>query len=548
MLPRSRTLWRSLVLIVMVVALALASIVAMSPPRAEAAGVCGTACDDISADPATLAKQLGGFVTAGTFTATANGAGDTNDLYRNEILPIANGNPTPGCQLDTRVLQTLVIVTKKFGSLRVNDLNRRCPTMTHPVSCASNESSLHCIDPSVAIDFGSVGGSTVQGPDARTHELLDFLDTFVPKGTQAGQSQCRPTWSFTNITRQFVDTCNHQHVDFSNVTSPLSISPSSYSNGTAVAVRANTGTLWTWTGSAGTPGFAANSGRQIQDGTSPALARDGSNAAAAYVDPSGTLWTWKGKAGTTGTAASAGVGVKPGTSPDIVSLGDGNFAVAFQANTGDLWTWKGTAGSTGYAQSTGQGMKDGTNPSITTVGSGVSVAYQAESGGLWTWYGPAATTGTAKSAGLGMKDGTSPAITRVNGSTVAVSAQANTGKLWVWSGTPRTTGLAVQTAVGMKAGTSPSITLVGSELAVAAQANTGDLWTWRGAPGDAGFAHSADVGMKTDTSPSAVTEGDHLAVAVQANTGSLWTWTGDAGTDGFASAGNVGMRNDPGIG
>lgn len=552
---RTGRLVRSFVLGVAAFALVLTSMVALSPPRAEAAGACGAPCDGISADPATLAKEIGGYVSANRFSATAGGAGNTNDLYLNEIKPIAQGGATPGCQVDTRVLQTIVIVVKRFGSLQINDLNRKCPTMSHPYTCAQNTGSLHCSDPSVAMDFGSVGGNTVNGTNDTTHVLLDFLDTFVPAGTHALQDVCsgsgfRRGWTFTNMSgiSGVTDACNHQHVDFSNVSAPLSITPSSYSAGTGVAVRANTGTLWTWSGSAGTPGFAANSGRQIKDGTSPALARDGSNAAAAYVAPDGTLWTWKGKSGTAGSAASAGVGVKAGTSPDIVSLGDGNFVVAFQANTGDLWTWRGNAASVGYAESTGRGMKDGTSPSITAVGSGVSVAFQANTGKLWTWYGAPATSGNAADTGLGMKAGTSPAITRVNGSTVAVSAQANTGKLWVWSGTPRTAGLAIQTSVGMKAGTSPSIALVGSQLAVAAQANTGSLWTWRGSPGEAGFAHSANVGMNATTSPSAVAEGDHLAVAVQANTGSLWTWTGDPATDGFASAGNLGMRNDPGIG
>lgn len=551
--PRQVTLWQWIGILAALFALAAGMILTAAPQRAAAAGACGTACDGVSGDPATLAKQLGGFVSAGTFSATAGGAGNTNDLYRNEILPIANGNPTPGCQLDTRVLQTMVIVIKHFGSLKVNDLNRNCPTMSHPYTCGQYPQSLHCVDPSVAIDFGSVGGVTLNGTNAQSHTLLDFLDTFVPTGSDAGQSPCKDTgfqrgWTFTHITKQVPDTCNHQHFDFSGVSAPLSITPSSYSTGDSVAVRANTGTLWTWTGGAGTPGFAANSGEQIADGTSPAIAHDGSSAAVAYVKPDGSLWTWSGKAGTHGGAASASVGVKSGTSPSIVSLGGGNYAVAFQANTGQLWTWTGGAGTTGFAASTGRTMMAGTSPSITTVGDGVSVAYQTDSGSLWTWYGPAATTGTAASAGVGMKAGTSPSITRVNGSTVAVAVQANTGKLWVWSGTPRTSGFAVETAVGMKAGTSPSITLVGSQLAVAAQANTGDLWTWEGAPRDDGFAHSGGVGMAAGTSPSAVTEGDHMSVAVQANTGSLWTWTGTPATDGFAAAGNVGMTASPSIG
>jgi hypothetical protein len=556
-LPRRKASpWRILLILFAILALTMSAIVAAAPPRADAAGSCGSPCDNISGDPATLAKQLGTFVADGTFVATANGAGDTNDLYRNEILPIANGNPTPGCALDTRVLQTLVIVHNRFTSLQVNDLNRACPSMAHPVTCASNTQSKHCTDPATAIDFGRIGSSTLDGTDPRSLELLNFLDTFVPTGSDVGQSPCTDSkkngyqrgWTFTNITKQVPDGCTHQHFDFSSTTAQLSITPSSYSTENAVAVRAVNGALWTWRGAATTPGFARDSNQDIQAGTSPAAAHYGSDDAVAFVGTDGNLWTWSGKAGTVGRAVSTTLGVKTGTSPSIVYFGSGEFAVAFQANTGELWTWHGGAATIGIGRTTGKGMMAGTSPSITTVGSGVSAAFQADTGSLWTWYGAPADTGVGKAAGVGMKAGTSPSITRVNGSTIAVAAQANTGKLWVWNGTPRTSGVAVQTSVGMRAGTSPAIALVGSQLGVAVQASTNVLWTWRGAPGDSGFAYSTGVGLEDGSSPSAAVEGDHLAVAMQANTGSLWTWAGNPGEKGFAAAGGIGISTSPSIG
>ncbi|GGL77094.1 hypothetical protein GCM10009706_14450 [Curtobacterium citreum] len=207
----------------------LSTIVLVSPQQARAAAACGASCENISGDSAALAKQLVAFKNAGQFEASAGGSGN-NDLFNNEIVPIANGSPTPTCKVDVRILQTMVILVKQYGFVQVNDLNRECKTMSHPYTCAQNPRSLHCIDPAVAIDFGGIGSrNNVNGSSSQTKSLLTFLDTFLPRGSQAGQVQCRSTWSFSNITRQFDDTCNHQHVDLSGVgtglTLPAAVAP-----------------------------------------------------------------------------------------------------------------------------------------------------------------------------------------------------------------------------------------------------------------------------------------------------------------------------------
>ena len=82
----------------------------------------------------------------------------------------------------------------------------------------------------------------------------------------------------------------------------------------------------------------------------------------AFQANTGDLWTWTGTPGTTGYAAPAHLGMAPGTTPTITSLPNGQAAIAFQANTGDLWTWTGTPGTTGYAAPANLGMATGTGP------------------------------------------------------------------------------------------------------------------------------------------------------------------------------------------
>lgn len=157
--------------------------------------------------------------SAQTLVAARN-AGTLTD-YEPEMLDelngMATGTATKQCQIDPRVLQLVVIVLNKYGSVGVSDLNRPCVGMT--LHCGY---SAHCTEPSTAVDFNSIGGRTVTGGDPASLELLNFLDTIVPKGSHAGQVECRSPTTYTNIT-QFNDTCTHQHIDLQGTTAPLTM-------------------------------------------------------------------------------------------------------------------------------------------------------------------------------------------------------------------------------------------------------------------------------------------------------------------------------------
>jgi hypothetical protein len=183
------------------------------------------------------------------------------------------------------------------------------------------------------------------------------------------------------------------------------------------------------------------------------------NAALAFQANTGTLWTWTGAAGTTGFGASAVDGMAAGTSPSIAALPNGNIAVAFQANTGTLWTWTGAAGTTGFGATAVDGMAAHTSPSIAVLANGnAAVAFQANTGTLWTWTGAASTTGFGATAVDGMAAGTSPSIAVLANGNAAVAFQANTGTLWTWTGAASTTGFGATAVDGMAGRSSPSIT------------------------------------------------------------------------------------------
>ena len=310
-----------------------------------------------------------------------------------------------------------------------------------------------------------------------------------------------------------------------------------------VAFQANSGLLWTWSGSAGSVGVGSNAKLSVRAGTSPAVAvLSGGKYAVAYQAPDGELWTWVGNAnGSGGSASAAHLSMIAGTSPSIAAVG-GKVVVAFQANVGRLWTWSGAPGTVGVGADSKLGMKAGTSPSVTVVGGKAAVAFQANTGGLWTWSGAPATVGVGTNVKLGMKAGTSPSITAVGGQ-AAVAFQANTGSLWTWAGTPGTVGVGTNVKLGMKAGTSPSITAVGGKAAVAFQANTGHLWTWSGATGTAGVGADAKLSMYAGSSPSISSSGGYAVVAFEASTASLYTWIGAPGTVGSKSASaKLGMK------
>ena len=171
-------------------------------------------CSNVSGDPQQLAQTLVDAHQQGTFATLVPA------MYTQEIEATANGTVTTRCQIDTRVLQTIVLVLNKFGSVGVSDLGRPCVGDTP--DCPS---SPHCHIPDQAVDFTSVGGHALNGSDPPDIDLLHYLDTILPDGSWAGQSECR-TASGDPVTLthigQFPDTCSHQHIDIRGAgTAPL---------------------------------------------------------------------------------------------------------------------------------------------------------------------------------------------------------------------------------------------------------------------------------------------------------------------------------------
>ncbi|RFA16705.1 hypothetical protein B7R22_02265 [Subtercola boreus] len=187
-----------------------ASILGLAPLSATAA----VSQPAVSSNPIELAQALVKAQKSGDFRTNPSA------IFDREIAPLAGGQAIAGCALDTRILQVLVLTVQNFGSLTVSDLQRPC--IGSNLNCGAPTYSVHCLNPGEAIDFTSIGGRGVNGSEAATFELLRFIDSFVPRGTNAGQSNCRSGLSLANI-NQFSDSCNHQHVDFRNTSAPLNV-------------------------------------------------------------------------------------------------------------------------------------------------------------------------------------------------------------------------------------------------------------------------------------------------------------------------------------
>ncbi|TXN29806.1 hypothetical protein [Lacisediminihabitans profunda] len=169
----------------------------------------------VSGDAQQLAQTLVDAHANGTFKTLAP------EMFTQEIEPTANGTVTTKCRIDTRVLQMIVLTLNKFGSVGISDLGRPCVGST--LDCPS---SPHCSTPDLAVDFTSVGGQALNGSNSADVALLHYLDTILPDGSWAGQSECRTSAGDAvqlDHIGQFPDTCNHQHIDIRSAgTAPLS--------------------------------------------------------------------------------------------------------------------------------------------------------------------------------------------------------------------------------------------------------------------------------------------------------------------------------------
>ena len=160
----------------------------------------------ISDDPRVLAQTLMDARAAGRFDSISFG------VVSQIIAPVARGEtPAAGCRLDTRVFQVLVSTLESFGSVFVSDLARSCPGASQDPPCPTSYVSPHCANPVRAIDFVRVGGVVLRG-GSESMPFLRFIDSFVPRGTLAGQVQCGSDVSFDYITERIPDTCNHIHL------------------------------------------------------------------------------------------------------------------------------------------------------------------------------------------------------------------------------------------------------------------------------------------------------------------------------------------------
>ncbi|AYG03447.1 hypothetical protein [Gryllotalpicola protaetiae] len=185
---------------------AAAPVTETAPASDDPTTVCSGDSANISTSQQGLAQQIVALEAAGKVTYWSNP--DSSIPLKSEVDNIANGTATSDCWLGTGVLEAILVAQHSFGSVQINDLNRTCE---HDSTDASIHSA-HFIG--LAVDFGSLGGETVQGSDARDVALLQILDPMSPKTAWAGQANCRAAAGIkiplVNIT-EGDDTCTHQH-------------------------------------------------------------------------------------------------------------------------------------------------------------------------------------------------------------------------------------------------------------------------------------------------------------------------------------------------
>jgi hypothetical protein len=178
-------------------------------------------------------------------------------------------------------------------------------------------------------------------------------------------------------------------------------SPSMLPNGN-IAFEANTGHLIIWLPALGS-GF--DTGIGMAPGSSPSVTELGGGAYEVAVRANtGVLWTYC----SCGAVVNTGLGVEANTSPSIVDIGAKGWVVAFQgAGSHDLWTYT----SAGAGTDRGVKVYATSSPSI-SLRTGISelweIAFQSKTNELATY---STITGAAGS-GLKMLANSSPSITQ----------------------------------------------------------------------------------------------------------------------------------------
>jgi hypothetical protein len=160
----------------------------------------------ISVDDRLLAQELVAHADDGSLR------GLVPDHLR-QIRWIAHGERVPGCGVDTRILQIMVIAVRYFDEVGVSSINRNC---TAELLGAGAESWHYKNGGGRAVDFYSLDGVPLTGADARSLRLIGLLDPSMPEGSRVGQAQCRSAAGITLALSRWTDIadgCDHLHID-----------------------------------------------------------------------------------------------------------------------------------------------------------------------------------------------------------------------------------------------------------------------------------------------------------------------------------------------
>ena len=392
---RPRTL-RRLVSVLSAGVISAAMLIAL-PAAAQAA-------PSVSTSKQELAQYLVSASNSGTFSSVT--AGTINAM----IVPISQGRtPSQGCDVSLTVLQTLVLTHQRFGSVRISDLARTCAEAPTWPSCAGREYSKHCMQPGRAIDFVAVGGQSLSG-GTDTDELLRYIDTFAPSGTNAGQSNCGGSVSLGWISR-FEDSCDHLHLDLPGG-SVRGGAESSSTSGTVMQVYgANTG--WQKGNTGVTIGSSQISAVNM-GGTWPQLM---ANEGGTIMQIAGMSGGWK--------KMSTGVTVAAGSPISAVNMGGGWPQV--MANEGGTIMQIAVVGGKWTKMSTGVTVAAGSPISAVNMGGGWpqvmvneggTIMQVAVVGGKWTKMSTGVTVAAGSPISAVSLGGTWPQVMVNDGGTI----------------------------------------------------------------------------------------------------------------------------------
>lgn len=146
-----------------------------------------------------------------------------SDAVWQQVIDISNGVATANCQIDTRVLQLIILAGQWYSEVGISDLGRLCKG---DCSYGYGTKSMHCKSPALAVDFTSLGSRGANGWDGNSVDFVRRLASVLPAGSGIGQADCRAKNGVPVQTpgiRQFADGCNHLHIELPLTGEPLMI-------------------------------------------------------------------------------------------------------------------------------------------------------------------------------------------------------------------------------------------------------------------------------------------------------------------------------------